>query len=243
VNRILSKNPEDQPGRRATTNACALYLIATVFVGFCAQQGILRPWTLLPESMRHPGTEITLIALLTGLLVWRHLRAGSLDHPSRKDPAPDPYVADEDQALSEPPLPSASELLRLAPEVGCWPLWNDETGDNLDPARLPLPADLVEQLMRWDAKYQETHDPVNPASSGFPTREAEVEFRAEGKALASSLRTVWLGGVVLRLDPSADASADSGNITQDNARNQRGWNRPSSSAGLQISGTPPPITK
>jgi hypothetical protein len=215
VNRILSKNPEDQPGRRATTNACALYLIATVFVGFCAQQGILRPWTLLPESMRHPGTEITLIALLTGLLVWRHLRAGSLDHPSRKDPAPDPYVADEDQALSEPPLPSPSQRLRITPEVGCWPLWNDETGDNLDPARLPIPADLVEELMRWDAKYQAAFDYLNPGAGAFPTREAEVEFRAEAKALASSLRTVWLGGVALQLDPTADTCEDSSHTPRD----------------------------
>jgi hypothetical protein len=204
------ENVDGQKGRRATINAWILYLIATAFVGLCALQGIFRPWTFLPESVRHPWVEPTIIAALTGLLAWRHLRAGNLNRPPRDDPEPSPEDADDDTSLSEPPLPSPGDRLRLAPEDSCWPLWNDRTGDNLDPARLPLPADLLERLMHWDAKYQAAFDPLNPAAVVFPTPEAATAFHAEGKSLANALRTVWPGGVVLILNPIHDSPDDSG---------------------------------
>ncbi len=200
------QNVDEQKGRRATINAWVLYLIATAFVGLCTQQGILRPWTFLPESARHPWVEPVVIGALTGLLAWRHLRTGNLKPSPRYDLEPTSGALDDDTPLSEPPLPSPSDRLRLAPEDGCWPLWNHETGDNLDPARLPLPPDLVEQLMRWDATYQAAFDPSNPTAIVFPTRDAETAFRAEGKSLEIALRTVWPGGVVLRLDPPTKAT-------------------------------------
>mgnify|MGYP001409757560 FL=1 len=37
--------------------------------------------------------------------------------------------------------------LRLAPEWECWPLWDDETGDNLVPRDLDLPPGLLTRLV------------------------------------------------------------------------------------------------
>ena len=76
---------------------------------------------------------------------------------------------------------------RLAPEFGCWPIWDDATGDNLDPAELPLSLALVERIRRWDDAFQATLDPDYPPDSRFPDKAAEAAWRAEGNALFDAL--------------------------------------------------------
>lgn len=76
---------------------------------------------------------------------------------------------------------------RLSPEFGCWPIWDDATGDNVDPAELPLSPALVERIRRWDDAFQATLDPAYPPDSRFPDETAEAAWRAGGNALFDAL--------------------------------------------------------
>lgn len=76
--------------------------------------------------------------------------------------------------------------LRLAPEWECWPLWDDETGDNLDPRDLKLPPTLLARLLAWDDLFQATFNRDDPLASVLPGE----EWRAEGRALADAIRAL-----------------------------------------------------
>lgn len=79
-------------------------------------------------------------------------------------------------------------ILRLAPEYGCWPTWDDETGDTLDPADLPIPAGLAERILRWDRRFQATLDHDDPPDSRFPDDAALAAWRVEAEAILAALR-------------------------------------------------------
>lgn len=81
----------------------------------------------------------------------------------------------------------SSGRVRLASEYGCWPTWDDETGDNLDPADLGLPSDLVARLVAWDDRFQATFDDACPPDSRFPDADAEANWIAEGDVLFVAL--------------------------------------------------------
>lgn len=91
--------------------------------------------------------------------------------------------------------------IRLAPEYGCWPTWNDTTGDTLDPAELPIPAALVDRILSWDAAFQATLDDAYPPDSRFATEAAEAAWRAEGNAIFDALVDHLGPGRVRRREP------------------------------------------
>lgn len=74
--------------------------------------------------------------------------------------------------------------VRLMAEWKSWPLWDysDEFPDNADPAAFGLPADLADDIARWDGRFQSTFVSDDPASSGFPERAAAEKFDEEGRA-------------------------------------------------------------
>ncbi|MGV3574711.1 MAG: hypothetical protein ACO1O4_06175 [Devosia sp.] len=76
--------------------------------------------------------------------------------------------------------------LRLAPEWECWPLWNDETGDNLDPRDLKLPPALLARLVAWDDVFQATFNRDDPPASVLPGE----SWHEEGRALAAAIRAL-----------------------------------------------------
>lgn len=103
--------------------------------------------------------------------------------------------------MTDDPAAAPSRRLRLAPEWDCWPLWDHRTGDNLDPACLGLPADLVARINAWDAAYQATYDRDDPLASRFPSSEAEAAYLAEGRAIAGELAaSLPAGGLIVRLE-------------------------------------------
>lgn len=81
-------------------------------------------------------------------------------------------------------------IVRLASEYGCWPTWNQETGDNIEPAELPIPAELAARIAAWDEAFQATLDHAYPPDSRFPDTEAEAAWRAEGEAVFQALSKV-----------------------------------------------------
>jgi hypothetical protein len=79
---------------------------------------------------------------------------------------------------------------RLMADYDCHPLWGTsaaEIGD-VDPASLPISAELVGDLARWAADFDATLDRDDPARSGFASAQAKAAFDARGAALAERLR-------------------------------------------------------
>ncbi|WP_433796358.1 hypothetical protein [Actinoplanes sp. CA-252034] len=74
-------------------------------------------------------------------------------------------------------------------DYDCYPLWSStsEGTFNTDPATLPLPEDLVRDLIDWSVRYDETLNSDDPLSSGFATAQAEEQFAIDGLALAQRL--------------------------------------------------------
>lgn len=84
--------------------------------------------------------------------------------------------------------------LRLAPEWECWPLWGEETGDNIDPRDLELRPTLLARLVAWDDVFQASYDREDPMASVLPGE----AWREEGRALADVLTSAGFS-VVLKL--------------------------------------------
>lgn len=75
--------------------------------------------------------------------------------------------------------------LKLMTDYRCWPLWED--GDNLDPASLPLSADLQARLLAWAEVFDNALDWDDPGNSPPMPPETEAAFEAEGDLLADDL--------------------------------------------------------
>ncbi len=78
--------------------------------------------------------------------------------------------------------------IRLSPEYGTWPTWDDETGAPLDYSTLVVPASLKERIDAWDAKYQATLNQNYPPDSAFPTKAVLEEYLREGEEIRNQLQ-------------------------------------------------------
>ncbi|MFC7277520.1 hypothetical protein ACFQS1_26290 [Paractinoplanes rhizophilus] len=74
-------------------------------------------------------------------------------------------------------------------DYDCFPLWQrDENGTtNVDPASLPISAELASALLAWADEYDETLDRDDPIRSGFPDEAAAEAFDRQGRELARRL--------------------------------------------------------
>ncbi|QRQ12344.1 hypothetical protein [Acinetobacter pittii] len=83
------------------------------------------------------------------------------------------------------------KLIKLMPDYQCYPLWEyDELGlvANLNPEDLPVSKVLIDKLILWSDRYDETLCLDNPINSGFKSREDEKKFQLLGEELFKSLR-------------------------------------------------------
>ena len=80
--------------------------------------------------------------------------------------------------------------IRLMPDYDCYPLWvvTSDGVRNIAPDELPISDTLRQSLLAWAARYDSTLRRDDPASSGFESRQAELEFDNTGRALGASLR-------------------------------------------------------
>lgn len=83
------------------------------------------------------------------------------------------------------------ESIKLMADYQCHPIWDMSPGKyrDVDPDELPISEGLKARLKAWAAKYDETLDIDSPADSGFATAELEEEFKEEGRALVSLLKS------------------------------------------------------
>lgn len=73
----------------------------------------------------------------------------------------------------------------------CWPLWEAEPGqvDNIDPADLPIDADLRDALIAWSERFDSSLNWDDPGGPGNFSDADWAAFQTEGVALAERLRT------------------------------------------------------
>ncbi len=185
----------ERKGRQQTINAFIIYLAAFAFVAHAHSQGVFSHWPI------NAGNFTWLVELMVIVAVSAGLWAYWFFHIPRKSPS-STWTPTEDAEtdiwdhLPDPPRP---ERLRLAPEYGCWPTWDDETGLNVNPADLGLSDNLLTRLKQWDDALQATYNMDDPEASRFADDDAEQRWRDEGLAIATELEREWPGPVVVRL--------------------------------------------
>lgn len=136
-------------GRSRTTNAFLGYLAASALVAHLWNTGKLGPWM--------DPAALSVLGLVTiGLVAWI-ARGLWLPTPKAALPSADELgdwsdAAPADMEIAPPP---PIERLRIAPELGCWPLWDDETGRNCDHLSMDLPTDLAMAIETWDLAFQD----------------------------------------------------------------------------------------
>ena len=83
------------------------------------------------------------------------------------------------------------DTIRLMADYESYPLWwhSGSHVGNLDPATLPLSSKLVDDLLSWADRYDETYNAADPAESGFPSIAAVKSFDAWGEQLWRQLQT------------------------------------------------------
>jgi len=195
--------PEDATekiGRMRTINAALLYAGATVFAVWASSEYSGPLFGMNPNASL--AVEFVLIVVVTaGAYVYffrpgkRRLGLGAMgggegDYDDRPYDAADGENAIDLDGDSWPP-----KALRVMPEYQCWPVWNDFTGNNIDPSMLGLSAALLERLDRWDQIFQATYNSDDPAESGLAD-EDWPGFLAEGEAIIDEIRKEWGGTVV-----------------------------------------------
>lgn len=76
--------------------------------------------------------------------------------------------------------------IRVMADYGCHPLWLTDELDNVSPEdpRLGLTSGLAKRLAEWAEEFDGILCLDDPASSGFPSSEAEASFAQAGEALA-----------------------------------------------------------
>jgi hypothetical protein len=183
------KDDDEARGRRRTKNAFVVYLAATGFVLWLAWRGDLRPWNMPLQSYT---IDVAIVAGAIGIaLAFVHWsgRAGATTSTSGS-----PSDAPELQSFFE----RMPVRLRLAPEWGCSPLWDADTGEPVSVYAVGLSFDLAERIETWDDTWQTTYNSDDPASSGFKD-DAEAEaYRLEGREIVAVLRAVWQGELVVQ---------------------------------------------
>lgn len=75
--------------------------------------------------------------------------------------------------------------IKVMADHECFPLWQQNADGlaNIDPGTLPIPPDLVRDLLAWADVFDRTLNRSDPANSGFPDTTAEATFYAEGERL------------------------------------------------------------
>lgn len=166
----------DRKGRSQTTNAAAIYGLATALVCAAAAFGLLRPW-LDPWALAVPLTGLVLLSLVGRHFLWQARPIGS-DQSIDRDPDPRE-------------IPPAPARVRLDPSWGGYPLRNADTDEGIIYDDY-LPRELADRLYTWSFAFHAGDDyDIQEYWAEFEDAAAESAHRAEGAAIVAALRTVF----------------------------------------------------
>ncbi|GEM48192.1 hypothetical protein [Deinococcus cellulosilyticus] len=87
---------------------------------------------------------------------------------------------------------SHKPLLKVMTDYHCWPLWISTPQDyfNVEPQDLNLPPELSQALIDWATDFDDILNMDDPASSAFPSPEAEEAFVVLGMELARQVKAL-----------------------------------------------------
>jgi hypothetical protein len=78
--------------------------------------------------------------------------------------------------------------IKLWADYGSYPIWGVDEIDNIAPEELPLSKETIDRLNAWQDAYDQTLNQDYPPLSGFPTLQAERDFKREAINLWKKLR-------------------------------------------------------
>jgi len=185
----------EQRGRAATRNALLIYIGVFALVLMMEQHGLWRSW--LGTGITGLVADLAAMSALTAAFIFLLTNTGS-GRAGRKGKSYPDFLDPEDETPAEYDPTSPPSCLRLAPEYQCWPLWDDESGSNVNPDCLGLSADLVARIERWDAVYQKGYKPDDPVNSGFEDVAEERFWADEAEAIWDTLCEEWEGELANR---------------------------------------------
>lgn len=185
----------ERRGRAATRNALLIYVGVFALVVMTEQHGLWRSW--LGKGLAGLMADLVAIGAVTAAFFFLLTSSGRGGLGRKGKSYRDFLDPEEDEGPDYDPTTPPS-CLRLAPDYQCWPLWDDESGSNVNPDNLALSADLVARIARWDAIYQKGYKPDDPLTSGFEDVTEERFWADEAEAIWEMLCEEWEGELANR---------------------------------------------
>ena len=170
----------DRRGRMQTTRAFVVHVVATALVIWAISSGRIVP-------MRSIEVEVALGLAALGLAVWQIrglLTGGFAAMGISGADAPEP----ETEPSEPPPRPTR---VRLEPSLGCWPLWDQDSGRNISPDTLDLPYELLAEIDAFESEVLEVVDPDHDDGPCIPDAAARARCEEEAIALTRALEAVF----------------------------------------------------
>lgn len=172
-------DPPDERGRRQTTNAFVIYVVATALVLWAAVTGRLVSWDEVPWPLL-AAAVVTVTAYAVYLMgtFYRALKPAG--------PLSSVVGGSEGEAWSEDPAQSRS--IKVMADYDCHPLWALDPGvvGNIAPEDLGLSEELSRDLNDWATAFNSFLDQDDPAHS-LASPEQQSAHEAQGRQLAIRL--------------------------------------------------------
>ncbi len=164
---------DDRKGRSQTASAAVVYALAFALVIWTDTSERVE----LSNSQRMDGLLALLLTVLVAWQAWL-LGRGRL-HATRPTPQP---------AHTAPSGPFTRPAhVELRPYPGAWPLWDSDSGANVDPSRLELPHELITRLQEFENAVLAALEQDPEQGLVFRDARRKRELEREATALATAL--------------------------------------------------------
>lgn len=175
-------DPPDAAGRRQSTNAFVIYLVATACVVWAYGDGRL---TRVSEAA-WPALVIPAV-LVVALLAYVLRSSRGLASYGQDESVEDERLAQDEweEAGAPPPDLSAATSVKVMADYFCEPLWvsGPDLSSNVLPAELGLSPGLSRDLIQWADAFDNSIDHDNPAVRLWSDEEHAAHVRL-GRSLA-----------------------------------------------------------
>lgn len=190
-------DPPDPAGRRQTTHAFVLYLVATAFVAWGYAAGKLAAFDQTPQW--------ALVVAASAMVAHVGYVMRSLAGPKGGRSAGSTMASAGGDAAGGPQdewNPALAIRVKVMADYGCYPLWALDDGRyvNFHPDALGLSPELTGELSAWGEAYSSSLDADNLSRSLW-SEERHRQHDVEGRRLAERLATERPDLMVYVLEP------------------------------------------
>jgi hypothetical protein len=173
------ETPPDATGRRQSTNAFIVYLIATALVAWAAAAGKLVPWH--EADWPTLAAPAAMVVVHVGHLLWLLWGPSAIGGNSG---FPEPAAEDDEERRD----PSDSRRIKVMADYKAHPLWalDEDLYGDFPPEALGLSDELTRDLNAWAESYDTSIDLDDPAVSLW-SDEQRAAHEAKARPLAVRL--------------------------------------------------------